>query len=92
MSTSGGRRSNATSRPMKRDTSSSACAKVNSLPRATTGTVRTPSWASSAIASGRAATSMELYGTPSCERNSFTFTQLEHPGRQYTRNASMDPP
>ena len=68
--------------PTKRDTSSSACAKTNSPPRATTGTVFTPKARRSFIASGRAATSIDSNSTPCCDRNSFTLTQLEQPGRQ----------
>ena len=67
---------------MKRDTSSSAWAKTNSPPRATTGTVFTPKASRSFIASGRAATSIDSNATPCCVRYSFTLTQLEQPGRQ----------
>src|SRR5207253_7622338 len=61
--------------------------KTYSLPRATTGTVRTPSSRSSSIASGRAETLIDSNSTPRFARNSFTLTQLEQPGRQYTRSS-----
>ena len=86
-SAAGGRRFICTSLPRKRDTSSSACANTYSRPRATTGTVRTPISRSSSIASGVAETLIDWYSTPSCDKNSFTFTQLEQPGRQYTLSA-----
>src|SRR6266571_3652282 len=88
-SASGARRCGTKSRPTKRDTSSSACANTYSLPRATTGTVRTPISRSSSIACGRAPTSIDSNSTPRPVRNSFTLTQLEQPCRQYTRRFSM---
>src|SRR6266540_1940324 len=88
-SASGARRCGTKSRPTKRDTSSSACANTYSLPRATTGTVRTPISRSSSIACGRAPTSIDSNSTPRPVRNSFTLTQLEQPCRQYTRRWPM---
>src|SRR5712692_3836583 len=85
----GARRCGTKSRPTKRDTSSSACANTYSLPRATTGTVRTPISRSSSIACGRAPTSIDSNSTPRPVRNSFTLTQLEQPCRQYTRRFSI---
>jgi hypothetical protein len=81
-SSPGGSRSAWKSRPMKRETSSSAWANTNSPPRATTGTVFTPKASRSFMASGRAATSMDSNATPCWFKNSLTLTQLEQPGRQ----------
>jgi hypothetical protein len=67
---------------MKFETSSSACANTYSLPRATTGTLRTPISASSAIACGRTPTSIDSKSTPMPVRYSLTLTQLEQPCRQ----------
>src|SRR5713101_6145639 len=88
-SAAGGSRRKSTLRPTNSETSASACANTYSLPRATTGTVRTPSSRSSSIACGRAPTSIDSNSTPRPVRNSFTLTQLEQPCRQYTRRFSI---